>query len=589
MNKERVNITLASESEINRYTLQEVIHSNKDSVIQNAIEKSPQGARTVVIKRHLINMNKKDIVLQYSEALRLLQQCEHINIIKIYNCFFCYFNGSLQFWIVMEKCTQMDLLSFIRSNTSFGVNEQTMFFMCDISYAIEYLSKNYSLFQYSLTPEHLLLTRDPSSPIPLIKLTNLFSLVTDLEELFYKNCYYNPPEYLKKKIFDNSVIWSIGVIFFMLVHGHHPLEIGKTDIMYNILHMKPIEFPSTNDELFKDLIKRMLVYDPNKRISLDQFFSHPFIEKCRKFKWGKPSDPSIYHPIKIVGKGSYGTVIYALRIINGDKTPVAIKEIPYTGRDSIIREARVMRMCKHPNLVDYYDYFELPYSICEGGKQGKYSYLVMEYCDRGTLETYLHAKKRPLQDFEILHFLSEICSGLWYLHFNKHLLHRDLKLDNFLLKTPTQINQKLPRLKITDYGFSRIFGTESQLITSFLGTPIYASPEILNEKGYTVKSDLYSVGVILYVLATNQFPFSDDKDVFLEKMRREEPLQFPPDVIIDPMLKDLICHLITHKEADRCSWEEFFQHPYVQRAVPIHSLPTHNDFRQFKEQEIDMM
>ncbi|ELP84523.1 Testis-specific serine/threonine protein kinase, putative [Entamoeba invadens IP1] len=585
----RINITLAPESEVSRFTLQEIISKTNTSIIQAAIEKSIQGARSVVIKRHLLDMNNKEVVMEYSQALKLLQLCEHVNIVRIYNCFFCYFGGSLQFWIIMESCTQRDLSKFMSTTNSFGNNEQMQFFMCDISYAFEYLTKNCSLFQYSLTPENLLLTRDPSSPIPLLKLSNIFSLTTDLEELFYKNCYFNPPEYKVKKVYDNSVVWSIGVIYYMLIFGKHPLDDGRSDLMKSVINNKPILFKTTSDSLFDDLIRKMLVYDPNKRISLDEFFLHPFVEKCRKIKWGKESDPSIYSPIRVVGKGNYGTVMYGLRVIGGDKTPVAIKEIPFVGRDSIIREARVMRMCKHPNLVDYFDYFELPYSISQGGKSGKYSYLVMEYCDRGTLETYLKAKKRPLNDVEIKHFFADICGGLWYLHFNKHVLHRDLKLENFLLKTPTQTNQRLPRVKIADYGFSRIFGTESEFFKSGVGTPIFASPEILNEKNYTVKSDLYSVGVILYVMATAQFPFGESEEIFWKNMKEQKPLSFPSEVKLDESLKDLLQRLITYSEVERCSWEQFFEHPYVKSALPMYSMPTNNDIIHFKQSEMDLM
>ena len=143
-------------------------------------------------------------------------------------------------------------------------------------------------------------------------------------------------------------------------------------------------------------------------------------------------------------------------------------------------------------------------------------------------------------------------------------------------------------VKISDYGTSRYFSNEDEVFSTNCGTELYASPDIIEGNNYTVKSDLYSFGVICYVLLTNSFPFGDTKEEHRQKIKNRVPLQFPQHIPIDSELIDLISHLITYEESDRYSWEEFYKHSYVKRVCGNTFIPTDEHLQEFKEMELDL-
>ena len=142
---------------------------------------------------------------------------------------------------------------------------------------------------------------------------------------------------------------------------------------------------------------------------------------------------------------------------------------------------------------------------------------------------------------------------------------------------------ELPTLKIGDCGFARAYTNSME---TNLGTPLYKAPEIYRgqKEKCSPKCDLYSVGVILYYMAIKEYPFTDDPATFRALMKAMAPCQIPDDVELDEELEDLILHLITHHEVDRLSFDEFFNHPYVVRAMECN---LHASRMQMEEVEDD--
>ena len=594
-------IVKKTKEDIQSYKLLNVSQSGINKAFHDAIDINKD--QPVFIKRYLNIDPKNERLLselnKTTEIYKINEKQNNLNVVTIYESFFFVNNGSLEYWTVMEKCVHDNLQTYIKEKHHiFGDNSETHFFLCDLSYAVEFLSVNYNIHLLSLIPSHIVLTKDPASPFPVLKLINFVQLFPNLPNMFNMDPIFHPPEYLYNQLYRNSSLWSIGVLLYYLVFGKYPWGNTHYEVFESVRNNKPIEIPEIGNPLLEDLLRKLLVCDPNKRILLDHFFQHPFVLQCRNEKWNEASDSKNYVIEKVIGSGQFGKVFAGRNMRTGEI--VALKRIDGKDRNDIIKEARIMKMCTHRNVVNYIDFFDADESFSAQfdepemkinneiinnkmeeekvqNKNPKYSYLVMEYCELGTLEHYRKHLNRPLNDKEIRHFLSEICSGLSYIHFNKRLVHRDLKLENFLLKQPTTCS--LPRLKISDYGFARLFETETDLLKSHLGTVLYMSPEILQGQTYTVKSDLYSLGVILYVLATYQFPFGDEKETFFRNMSNQTPLTFPDNIMIDEQLKDLISHLITYNEDDRLSWEECFKHPYVVMSMQQNGgiLSTSND------------
>ncbi|TPX33575.1 hypothetical protein SmJEL517_g03569 [Synchytrium microbalum] len=203
---------------------------------------------------------------------------------------------------------------------------------------------------------------------------------------------------------------------------------------------------------------------------------------------------------KTVGEGNFAKVKLAKHKLTGAE--VAIKIIDKTTLDEkklskLYREVRIMKMLHHPNIVKLYEVIETRHTV----------FLVMEYASGGELYDYLvvHGK---MKEKEARAKFRQILSAVSYCH-KKRVIHRDLKAENLLLDANLDI-------KIADFGFSNYYDPDSKLDT-FCGSPPYAAPELFQGRRYTgPEVDVWSLGVILYVLTTGCLPF-DGKN--LQEMR----------------------------------------------------------------------
>ncbi len=162
----------------------------------------------------------------------------------------------------------------------------------------------------------------------------------------------------------------------------------------------------------------------------------------------------------------------------------------------------------------------------------------MEYCNYGDLNRFTGKKNnnKHLSDPDIKSYFTQFKSGLKYLLMN-NILHRDIKPQNILLhkEGDTII------VKIADFGFAKHFEslTEDSIMETLCGTPMYLAPEIIKNKKYTIPSDLWSVGVILYELIFHTTPFKKPKNI-LELMRNLDHLQVKFPFKINQDLEDLL-------------------------------------------------
>jgi MAP/microtubule affinity-regulating kinase len=203
---------------------------------------------------------------------------------------------------------------------------------------------------------------------------------------------------------------------------------------------------------------------------------------------------------KTVGEGNFAKVKLAKHKLTG--VEVAIKIIDKTRIDEkklgkLYREVKIMKLLNHPYIVKLFEVIETKNTL----------FLVMEYSSGGELYDYLVVHGR-MKEKEARVKFRQILAAVNYCH-NKRVIHRDLKAENLLLDENFDI-------KIADFGFSNYYDPESKLDT-FCGSPPYAAPELFQGKRYTgPEVDIWSLGVILYVLTTGCLPF-DGKN--LQEMR----------------------------------------------------------------------
>ncbi|MBE6631891.1 MAG: PASTA domain-containing protein [Ruminococcaceae bacterium] len=242
-----------------------------------------------------------------------------------------------------------------------------------------------------------------------------------------------------------------------------------------------------------------------------------------------------YKIVKVIGIGGMAVVFEAFDMAM--KRPVAIKmlkdEITHDAASvkRFVNESRAVSMLSHPNIVSIYDV-----SVKENLK-----YIVMERVEGITLKSYMQ-KKGILSLEETLSFSEQILRALEHAH-SKGVVHRDIKPQNIMLL-------KNGRIKVTDFGIAKLPNAETVTMTDkAIGTVYYISPEQASGKQIDARSDLYSLGVMIYEMATGKLPFTADSPVSVALMQVNKapvrPRQHNPkipigleQIILNAMAKD---------------------------------------------------
>ncbi|CAL1285264.1 unnamed protein product [Larinioides sclopetarius] len=193
-----------------------------------------------------------------------------------------------------------------------------------------------------------------------------------------------------------------------------------------------------------------------------------------------------------LGQGTYGKVQFAVNRETGQEVAIkTIKKSKIENEEDLIRirrEIQIMSSVQHPHITHIYEVFENKEKIV----------LVMQFAAGGELFNYLFEKK-VLSDNDARRIFRQIASAVYYCHKNK-ICHRDLKLENVLL-------DEKGNAKITDFGLSNVFD-EKNLLNTYCGSPLYASPEIVTGVPYYgPEVDCWSMGVVLYTLVYGAMPF----------------------------------------------------------------------------------
>ncbi|XP_019569185.2 serine/threonine-protein kinase SIK3 isoform X2 [Rhinolophus sinicus] len=258
-----------------------------------------------------------------------------------------------------------------------------------------------------------------------------------------------------------------------------------------------------------------------------------------------PARIGYYEIDRTIGKGNFAVVKRATHLVT--KAKVAIKIIDKTQLDEenlkkIFREVQIMKMLCHPHIIRLYQVMETERMI----------YLVTEYASGGEIFDHLVAHGR-MAEKEARRKFKQIVAAVFFCHC-RNIVHRDLKAENLLLDANLNI-------KIADFGFSNLF-TPGQLLKTWCGSPPYAAPELFEGKEYDgPKVDIWSLGVVLYVLVCGALPFDGST---LQNLRaRVLSGKFRIPFFMSTECEHLIRHMLVLDPNKRLSMEQICKHKWM--------------------------
>ncbi|XP_009706591.1 PREDICTED: serine/threonine-protein kinase Nek5, partial [Cariama cristata] len=269
-----------------------------------------------------------------------------------------------------------------------------------------------------------------------------------------------------------------------------------------------------------------------------------------------------YEIIKKIGEGSFGKIFLAKGKVDNEQC--VIKEInltkmPVKEKEASQKEVVLLAKMKHANIVTFYA------SLQEKNKL----YIVMEYCDGGDLMKRINMQHGVLFDEDqILSWFVQISLGLKYIH-DKKILHRDVKAQNIFLSNNGKV------AKLGDFGIARQLNSTMEFAHTCVGTPYYLSPEICENRPYNNKTDIWSLGCVLYELCALKHPFEGDSlHQLVLKICRGHFRPVSPNYSYD--LRILISQLFKISPRDRPSISSILRKPFLQKLV-LRYLPPEEE------------
>lgn len=264
-----------------------------------------------------------------------------------------------------------------------------------------------------------------------------------------------------------------------------------------------------------------------------------------------------YEMGKLLGQGTFARVHHARNLQTGVSVAIKIidkeKVLKVGMMEQIKREISVMRLIRHPNVVELYEVMATKSKI----------YFVMEYVKGGELFNKV-AKGKLKEDIGRKYF-QQLISAVDYCH-SRGVSHRDLKPENLLL-------DENGNLKVSDFGLSALAECKQQdgLLHTTCGTPAYVAPEVINRKGYDgSKADIWSCGVILYVLLAGYLPFHDTN--LMEMYRKIGKAEFRFPNWFAPEVRKLLSKILDPKPSTRISMVKIMENSWFCKGLEPKSL-----------------
>ena len=258
-----------------------------------------------------------------------------------------------------------------------------------------------------------------------------------------------------------------------------------------------------------------------------------------------------------LGKGKFGKVKLGVHKQSGKQVAIKIINKNFlegVDLEQIKSEIDILKIAKHPNIIKLYDVYE----------NEKYIYIIMEYCLGGDLFSYIEKRNFKLSEERAAEIIHKLCTAVYFLH-QYGIVHRDLKPENILMMDKTDNAD----IRLVDFGLGKMLGPGEKCNDPF-GTFSYVAPEVLEEKEYDFKVDLFAIGIITYLLVAGFLPFDDENsEKEIARQTVYEPTPFPKKIWnnISPEAKMFVDNLLNKDPDKRMNLGEVLQHKWFGKFI----------------------
>ncbi len=397
----------------------------------------------------------------------------------------------------------------------------------------------YGVVHRDIKPGNIVLTRNLEGR-EIVKLVDFgLAKLTDPEDEKRQNLtktgevlgtpyYMSPEQCIGRKVDVRSDLYSVGCVLFELLTGRPPFQHDNTvmTLMAHVNEAPPVLPDNLHSALLSRIVERCLKKDPDNRFQTSSELLREISRAQTSAKGGQEEperhsdSPNVignrYEILEMIGQGGMGTVLKARHLALSKLVAIKVlnpgRNFDEQSKKRFEQEAQAGSKLSHPNLVAVFDY---------GFTARREPYLVMEYIDGESLEKMV-ARIRNMDLDQFIEVFRQACKALNYIHKN-NIVHRDIKPSNIIV----QIIEGDCYVKLLDFGVAKILqeGAAAQQLTAtgmIFGSPLYMSPEQCIGRKIDLRSDIYSLGCVMYECIAGQPPHQGDNSLHTLHMHINE-------------------------------------------------------------------
>eukprot|EP00927_Polykrikos_kofoidii_P049181 TRINITY_DN43290_c0_g1_i1.p1 TRINITY_DN43290_c0_g1~~TRINITY_DN43290_c0_g1_i1.p1 ORF type:complete len:895 (-),score=151.55 TRINITY_DN43290_c0_g1_i1:93-2777(-) len=447
----------------------------------------------------------------------LLQSLDHAHLIKYYTHF--AHDGDL--YVVMEHASGGTLAQKVEAARTSGspIEERLLWrWLYDAASALAYLHRRRVLHR-DVKPSHIFLGEGNQAKLGDFGLSKAMSTKTLCAFSCVGTPFYMSPEIVKGDGYSfGSDVWSLGCTLYELATGYPPFYRKDMDFYALGDAICSARYPALSAEAwsceFVDLVSEILAVEAADRPDAQRILDVAGCRVCRM-------DAARIQDFQImgtIGRGKFSEVHRSLWKAGGN-VEVALKRVQIFDMDSEARrecnaEVNLLKSLDHPAIIRYLDSFIEASELV----------IVLELAPHGDLANVCRQLKqdgRVLEESQIWAVVMQVCDALSYMHEHR-VMHRDIKPANIFMCADGVV-------KLGDLGLGRYFSSNTYRAHSVVGTPFYMSPEVITSGGgYSFKSDIWSLGCVLYELAALSSPFASSRLNYYALGNKISTGQYPP-------------------------------------------------------------